>query len=62
MICVAKFDRYFEVDEANSLLPKLRPLLKRIRKAAKGLGAEIEREEVEAVLRAALSNGGGAEA
>ena len=62
MICVAKFDRYFEIDEANSLLPKLRPLLERIRKAAKGLGNEIGREEVEALSRAARSNGGGAEA
>jgi hypothetical protein len=52
-------ERLFSLDEANALLPTLRPLLERLQEAQRKLG---NRELLQRLRSAAAGNGGGAAA
>jgi hypothetical protein len=52
-------ERLFTLDEANALLPALRPLLERLQDAQRKLG---DRELLQRLRSAAAGNGGGAAA
>jgi hypothetical protein len=53
------FDRYFTVDEANSLLPELRDILQQVQAIRDRV--MVDWEQARPVMRAAKQNGGGVE-